>query len=633
MQMIHRIANIIWQKSRYHYQTVFWFLLVNFILTLIIATSYLGYAPDAGSFAEWAFVRLALVSNFAMIYLIIGLILLVMVTILPFNFFANVVSLILFWVLNVLILIDVTIFKLFRFHINSVVWNVLMTEGSADSVKLGTGTWITFSGLALGILGIQLIVVFYADRMKDNTFFKRSIAKRFVFGFLICILLNIVDKSIYAYGDLYDKTYITRYARLFPLYQPLTVKKYAKKKWGFEVNREIELNRPTTQGILTYPLTELKFNNITDKLNIVIILIDSWRYDMLNPTVTPNIDSFSKKAWVFRNHYSGGNSTRFGIFSLFYGLYGTYWHTFLTERVEPVLLQSLRKLGYSIRISSSTQLTFPEFRKTAFVGVTQYIDDNIQGEGAKQRDPAQADHFITWLDTLTKNKPFFAFLYLDAPHALYSYPEEFIRFKPSVNEINFMNINKKIDVIPFINDYKNAILFDDYVTGKILAGLGERGLLESTIVLITGDHGTEFYERGFWGHTSAFSPEQTKVPLILYIPGRAERLVDVITSHLDIPSTLLELMGCTTPPNQYSLGNPLTSHTEEHQGYVVSSGWAESALIDINGTIVFSTETYNITTFEVRNREYEMFNDPESHLAPRVIKLAEVISGMSRFLK
>lgn len=37
--------------------------------------------------------------------------------------------------------------------------------------------------------------------------------------------------------------------------------------------------------------------------------------------------------------------------------------------------------------------------------------------------------------------------------------------------------------------------------------------------------------------------------------------------------------------------------------------------------------------FEVRNREYEMVSDPKSHLAPRVIKLAEVMSGMSIFLK
>ncbi len=50
--------------------------------------------------------------------------------------------------------------------------------------------------------------------------------------------------------------------------------------------------------------------------------------------------------------------------------------------------------------------------------------------------------------------------------------------------------------------------------------------MESTVVIITGDHGEEFYEHGYWGHTSAYSPEQVKVPLFFTCrAGQAARSI------------------------------------------------------------------------------------------------------------
>ena len=128
-------------------------------------------------------------------------------------------------------------------------------------------------------------------------------------------------------------------------------------------------------GVLNYPLKKLEFPSTKNKPNIVIITIDSWRYDMVNEQVSPNIYSFSKKFMGINNHYSGGNSTRFGLFSMFYGIYGSYWHTILSERIEPVFMKSLRDLNYNIGIWSSTELSWPEFRKTAFIGVPNKIFD------------------------------------------------------------------------------------------------------------------------------------------------------------------------------------------------------------------------------------------------------------------
>ncbi len=45
---------------------------------------------------------------------------------------------------------------------------------------------------------------------------------------------------------------------------------------------------------------------------------------MLDPEIMPELWKFSKKWGVFTNHYSGGNASRFGIFTLLYGINGTY---------------------------------------------------------------------------------------------------------------------------------------------------------------------------------------------------------------------------------------------------------------------------------------------------------------------
>ena len=508
-----------------------------------------------------------------------------------------------------------------------------MTEGSSDSVILGKSTFITFTLSIVLILAFEIGAHFSISRIiRRNTLSKNGGLKLAYFA-IFCLVINIIDKSTYAYADLTNKTYITRYDKLFPLYQPLTIKRYAKKHWGLDVNREVEFQQSKSGGILNYPLSELEFVNDVKKPNIVLIVIDSWRYDMLNPEVSPEIYAFSQNSLVFDNHYSGGNSTRFGIFSMFYGIYGTYWHTILSERKEPVLMKKIREMNYDIGIWSSPQLTFPEFRKTAFIGIPNQIYDRIEGIGAKERDPQHPVLFDQWLDTLNRNQPFFAFLFLDAPHEPYSYPDNFIRFRPTVNEINYMNLNKKSDLIPFLNHYKNAVYFDDYITGQLLDILHNRKLMDNTILIITGDHGAEFYERGFWGHNSSFSPEQVKVPFIMHLPEKKPKIFKHLTSHCDLVPTLFELMGCISSFDQYSIGRSMLSNTDQPREFLVSSSWGESAIINDKATLLFSTESYNIGTFEIRDVNYDLIANSQYTAVFKASEVAKVMSDMGRFLK
>ena len=98
-----------------------------------------------------------------------------------------------------------------------------------------------------------------------------------------------------------------------------------------------------------------------------------------NEENTPNLWELAKSSQVFDRHFSGGNGTRAGMFSMFYGLPGFYWNNVLRARRGPVLIQRLKDAGYQMRIISGTSLTFPEFRQTVFADVNDQIVDNLDG--------------------------------------------------------------------------------------------------------------------------------------------------------------------------------------------------------------------------------------------------------------
>ena len=114
---------------------------------------------------------------------------------------------------------------------------------------------------------------------------------------------------------------------------------------------------------------------------------------------------------------------------------------------------------------------------------------------------------------------------------------------------------------------------------KMVAFLeAEEALQSNTIVIVTGDHGEEFFEKGRLGHNSTFVKEQIHVPLVLHIPGETPRVIETLTSHLDLPATLAPRLGVKNSPKDYSLGQDLLSPEYKRDSTVVC-GWDTAAVI------------------------------------------------------
>jgi len=621
-------------SSQYFYTNLIPIVLLNTVISMIISFSLLNINNQQGN-AYTFFSIITFVAHYFLLNLLVGLLAYCFSVVLNKKT-ATILMIFLFSLLQLILLFDTRIYTIFHYHINPLVLNVITTEGVSDSVIIGKGTIAVFSLILAGILCAEIIIHLYFSNINKNPERKSLLMAKNISKviFWTGLLLIGADKAIYAYGDIVNNTAITQNAKLFPLYQPLTIKRFISKVLHIKVDRELNFKVSTKDTTLNYPQKPLRFNpSAGKKFNIIIIVVDGLRFDMLSKDIMPNTWEFGQRNIIFKNHYSGGNGTRFGIFSLLYGIDGTYWHNFLARRVSPVLIDVLGDNGYEFKILSSTHLTFPEFRKTAFIRIPDSIEDSFVNTDTDEKDRIITEKFIKYISNPEDKKPFFAFIFYDSSHQPYYYPEGFEKFQPvSDHEINYFKDIGKDNIFILKNRYKNAIFYNDYLIGNIIASLKKNNLFDNSIVVITGDHGEEFYENGYFGHTSSFDDYQVKTVFVLHYPGVELFSTERITSHSDLVPTLIESLGCISPPEDYSHGFSLLNKTRHT--YITSSNWDASAIIDDEYKIIFSTEMYNIRSLEVRRKnDYSLAGNQKDVIKQKKNILLGTALKMSEFYR
>ncbi len=87
--------------------------------------------------------------------------------------------------------------------------------------------------------------------------------------------------------------------------------------------------------------------------------------------------------------------------------------------------------------------------------------------------------------------------------------------------------------------YANTSYVDDWL-GRLLAALDETGLVDSTVVVFTSDHGDMLGDRGLW-YKMTFFERSARVPLVMAGPGVANRIVPNVASLLDVLPTVLDI--------------------------------------------------------------------------------------------
>lgn len=437
------------------------------------------------------------------------------------------------------------------------------------------------------------------------------------------------ERVIYGIAHAQGDTSILHVAGSFPLYLPTTFRSLATRL-GLNVRQTDSTTYSNKKASKPYPITQLLPIAAEHPPNIIWLVSESLRADMLNPEFMPNTWAFAQRGVRFTHHFSGGNGTRMGIFSMFYGLYGTYWHSFLEQRRGPVLVDQLINASYAMRMQTSSHFTYPEFDKTVWANVpSSALLEDDQGE-YWERDRRNVDRAIRWIgEQQAQEKPYFFFQFFESPHANYSFPTESIIKEPYLETFNYatLDVNKDMDLVKA--RYINSVHHLDQQLGKLLDQVAERGDLSNTIILITGDHGEEFMERGHWGHNSAYTNEQTQVPLVIVAPALQPRVVDAMTSHLDIAPTILRLLGNATPAENFALGQDLLGDISRTDTLV--AGWNTSALVTDQYKLSLSMQAFDFGEALVTNNLDEPVPNPSEVYQQHSSRLAKLLQEMAIF--
>jgi arylsulfatase A-like enzyme len=100
-----------------------------------------------------------------------------------------------------------------------------------------------------------------------------------------------------------------------------------------------------------------------------------------------------------------------------------------------------------------------------------------------------------------------------------------------------------------LDQYDGEILFADHHVGRLLKEMEARGALDNTLIIVTADHGEEFFDHGDIGHGRTAYDEVLRVPLLMRWPGRipAGAVHDGLVGLIDMMPTILGLVGVQVP--------------------------------------------------------------------------------------
>jgi len=350
--------------------------------------------------------------------------------------------------------------------------------------------------------------------------------------------------------------------------------------------------------------------------------------------------SFAREARRFEDHKSGGNGTRFGVFALLYGLHGSYWWPVLEARRSPVLIDVLEREGYDLHVFSSASMDYPEFRATAWARIPDRVHDDFGELRPSVRDERCAQDCVEWWRARDRSRPsgaapFFAFVMLDSAHQSYDFPPDHSPFEPYARELDYLELSGSRDpelALRVKHRYMNALHHADHVAGKLLDELARSGELERTLVIVTGDHGEEFAEHGYWGHTGNFTREQVAVPFLLRGPGIAPGSERRPTSHIDVPCTLLELLGADPRARgEWTLGANLLDPPARRER--VFAGWEEVGLETASGVFRIPRSADRRAFLSVCDEDWQLLADQQRPFQIESAALLRLSSECLRFLR
>lgn len=526
---------------------------------------------------------------------------------------------------HVLLFADRVIYGMYGFHINGFVLDLVLAPGGIASLGASRSTELTATLLVVALFALQAVFYYWSQRSAKAL--PALLRGRWLLAVLLCLALG----ERVAYGFSYAANFqpIVFASERYPLYLPMTSRKMAAAL-GIQASKDKEGVKLKAIE-LSYPLASLDIKPPAKPLNIVWLVAESLRFDMLDPKIMPKLWQFSEQSLRLERHFSGGNMTQMGVFSMFYGLYGNYWFPMLAARRAPLLMDVLQQQNYQFNLYTSQRFTYPAFDKTLFVNMKAAdMHELSAGEPSWRRDEINIDQMLGAIDQREKGRPFMNYMFFESTHANYEFPEAAAIARPYLEDLNYLTADFSKDIGLIKNRYINAAHHIDGQISRVIEHLRANQLLDETIVIVLGDHGEEFMERSRWGHSAEFNRFQTSTPAVIWVPGQSPRVISGISSHLDIPATVLPLLGVSNDPADYSQGKNLLA-ADFHRDYAVAADWNRIAYLGANYKVAFPYNASGAVRDEVTDGDDLPISDPARARAAIRPAALEIMQNLSRF--
>ncbi len=547
-----------------------WFAVANAALYGLIGLRYLASYPFAADPLGLIYSVLAYIGHFFLLAALpLGLLLLPLVLIVPRRAWLSAAGVVIAALGLTLLVTDTNVFAEQRYHLTTFI--AYLFEAS---------TWVFVGVIGLVALAFEALLSGYVWRWVEG----RPRRGGRMLATALC-LSWFGSQVIHVWADAIGYTPVTQLTRYLPAYFPMHAKRKLAR-WGLvdpaAVERQRVLGRAgaAASGQLAYPLQPMRCEQPARRQNLMVVLMDALRPDVIDPRLMPNLSTLRDRGLNFANHWSGGNSSRAGIFSMFYGLPSTYMDTFYGVQQPPVLMERLRQLDYQFALYAAPGFTAPtDIERTTFAGIPR-LPGERHDLGASARNRAVTDDWLAWLAKRDPGRPFFAFLYYDPPMKDMS-PDS---AEPLPMEDRF---NTSAAVKGVWRRYRLAARFTDGEFARVLSSLDAAGLADDTVIVVVSDHGYEFDDNGlgYVGHASNYSPAQVRATLVVRWPGKGPAVYNNRSSHYDIPATLLQdLLGCTNDAEDYSVGHNLFAGRS--WDWIIAGSYNSHAIVEPDRIIV-----------------------------------------------
>jgi arylsulfatase A-like enzyme len=265
--------------------------------------------------------------------------------------------------------------------------------------------------------------------------------------------------------------------------------------------------------------------------SILIVTVDALRADHLGaygygrPT-SPRLDALAAGAVTFERAYTSAPHTSFALASLFTGAPAMTLSELGVLDARPTLADLAAANGYHTAAFFTPAVFFvdgPKFSR---------LDGRSFGFEHARRDQLPED-----VGAARLTDQVLAHLDLEAPQRFLIWAHYFGPHEPYVDHPgDEPSFGRRA-----VDRYDGEIRDTDRQVGRLIEGVRRRA--PQTIVVVTADHGEEFGEHGGAYHGTTLFDEQTRVPLLLSVPGIDGRRVEAPVSTTSVLPTLLGLTG------------------------------------------------------------------------------------------